>query len=54
MSSKDIILQNRDLLFYLTDFLDDASAFKFLNTNKHYNTLINSKGFINLFKYMFL
>ncbi len=41
MSYKDIIFQNTDLLFYLTDFLDDRSAFRLLNTNKHYNTLIN-------------
>jgi len=41
MTVKNIVLQNTDLLFHLTDFLDDKSSFRLLNANKHYNTLIN-------------
>ena len=41
MNSKLIILFNSDIIFYITDFLDDKSSFRLFNTNKYYHTIIS-------------
>lgn len=42
MTTRKIVLQNTDLVFYLTDFLDDISSFNLFNSNKYYNTIIKT------------
>jgi len=41
MNSKLIVLFNSDIIFYITDFLDDKSSFRLFNTNKYYHTIIS-------------
>ena len=40
MTAQNIVLNNHDLVFYLSDFLDDTSSFKLFNTDKHYTYMI--------------
>ena len=44
MSSKTIILNNKDLVFYISDFLDDKSSFNLFNCNKYYNSMIKNNS----------
>jgi hypothetical protein len=44
MNSKDIILHNKDILFYISDFLEDEDSYNFFNIKKyHHNIFKNNK-----------
>jgi len=42
MNPKSIILNNKDLIFHISDFLDDKSSFNLFNSNKYYNAMIKN------------
>jgi hypothetical protein len=44
MSSKDIVLYNTDLLFLITDYLDDKSSNNLFMIDKHHNKMINNNN----------
>lgn len=44
MDSSDIILHDKDILFYISDFLDDKSSMSFFQMKKyHYNLFNNNR-----------
>lgn len=44
MTAKDTILHNKDILFYISDFLDDEDSYNFFNMKRyHYNLFKNNK-----------
>jgi len=44
MTAKNIILHNKDILFYISDFLEDEESYNFFNIKKyHHNLFKNNK-----------
>lgn len=39
MTAKDIILHNKDILFYISDFLDDEDSYNFFNIKRYHHNL---------------
>ena len=42
MNSKDLVLNCKDLVFYITTFLNDTSSFRLFNCNIYYNNMIKN------------
>jgi len=39
MKGRNIFFNNNDLVFYLSDYLDDKSSFRLFNCNKYLNNI---------------